>query len=150
MPARVDLPRSPRRATQAADGEVRGADAAGGRLILVPAKFGRGEKNGKALDNGSATYKVEIPKDGNYRLRARVFWPNGSNNSFFYNWDAEEPVILGNDDEYGKWHWIETKAKQLKAGEHALIVRNREENSLLDCITVVPEKADAAAKGTGP
>jgi hypothetical protein len=116
------------------------ADATGGSVIFVPLGSGRGEKDGKSLDHGSATYKVEIPKDGKYRLNARVFWKNTSNNSLFYAWDAGEPQVLGNDEEYGKWHWIQTEPAIIKAGEHTLIIRNRDENSVLDCMTVVPEK----------
>ncbi|MCC6127350.1 MAG: hypothetical protein IT426_20505 [Pirellulales bacterium] len=115
------------------------ADATGGGVVFVPRGSGRGEKNGKPLDNGSATYDVDIPQDGKYRLRARVFWDNTSNNSLFYAWDGNEPQILGNDEEYGKWHWIETDPAELKAGKHTLVIRNRDENSVLDCMTVAPE-----------
>ena len=52
-------------------------DAAGGAVIVAPVGSGRGERGGKVLDNGYATYKINIPKDGNYRLNARVFWKNG-------------------------------------------------------------------------
>jgi len=69
-----------------------------------------------------------------------VSWPNGSSNSFFYAWDGGDPKMLGNDDVYGKWHWIQTEPKALKAGEHTLVIRNREEGSVLDCMTVVPER----------
>jgi hypothetical protein len=115
------------------------ADATGEAVILVPVGAGRGEKDGKALANGSATYKIAVRQDGKYRLRARVFWKNTSNNSLFFAWDNAEPQILGNDEEYNKWHWIETKPQTLKAGEHTLVIRNRDENSVLDCMTVVPE-----------
>jgi hypothetical protein len=47
--------------------------------------------------------------------------------------------MLGNDEDYGKWHWIQTEPKRLKAGEHSLVIRNRDENSVLDCMTVTPE-----------
>jgi hypothetical protein len=115
-------------------------DAAGGRIIVVPLGSGRGEKNGRAIDNGYATYEIEIPNGGDYRLNARVFWKNGDCNSFFYAWDDDEPKLLGNDDVFARWHWISTKPAHLKAGKHRLTIRNREEDSLLDCMTVVEHK----------
>ena len=78
------------------------------------------KSGGEVLDNGYATYKINIPKDGNYRLNARVFWKNGDCNSFFYAWDDGKPKLLGNDDVFGRWHWIRTESKRLKAGEHLL------------------------------
>ena len=111
-------------------------DAAGGAVIVVPFGSGRGEKGGKVIDNGSATYEITISKDGKYRLNARVFWKNGDWNSFFYGWDDDEPKLLGNDEVFGKWHWIQTEPKPFKAGKHTLTIRNREEDSLLDCMTV--------------
>jgi hypothetical protein len=114
-------------------------DATGGAVIVVPTGSGRGEIGGRVLDNGSATYKVNIPKEGKYRLIARVFWKNTSNNSFFYTWDGGTPRMVGNDEDYGKWHWIQTEPKRLKAGDHSLVIRNRDENSILDCMTVTAE-----------
>ena len=115
-------------------------DAAGGAVIAVPFGAGRGEKGGKAIDNGYATYEIVISKDGKYRLNARVFWKNGDCNSFFYAWDDDEPSLLGNDETFGKWHWITVDAKHLKAGKHRLTIRNREEDSMLDCLQIHPEK----------
>jgi hypothetical protein len=114
-------------------------DAAGGAVIVAPIGSGRGEIGGKVLDNGYATYKLNIPKDGDYRLHARVFWKNTSNNSFFYAWDGGEPKMLGNDEDFGRWHWVQTEPKHLKAGKNNLVIRNREENSVLDCMTVISE-----------
>jgi hypothetical protein len=114
-------------------------DAAGGVSVFAPPGAGRGENGGKVLDNGRATYKISIPKDGTYRLNARVFWKSTSNNSFFYAWDGGKPQILGNDENFGKWHWIQTEPTHLKAGEHTLVIRNREENSVLDCMTLTPD-----------
>jgi hypothetical protein len=115
------------------------ADATGGAAIYVPSESGRGEKNGKPIDNGQATYKIDIPQDGAYRLRARVFWKNTSNNSLFFAWDDGKAEILGNDELYEKWHWIETEPTTLTAGEHRLTIRNRDDNSILDCMTITPE-----------
>jgi hypothetical protein len=111
-------------------------DAAAGAVVVAPAGSGRGEKGGKALDNGYAAYKIDIPKDGKYRVAARVFWPHGSSNSFFYAWDEEPPELLGNEDVFGRWHWIKTAARRLNAGQHTLVIRNREEGSVLDCLTI--------------
>jgi hypothetical protein len=116
------------------------SDAAGGFAVAVPTGSGRGEAGGKVLDNGYATYKIAIPEDGKYRVSARVFWPNDSANSFFYAWDGGPPKLLGNDELLRKWHWIETSPTPLKAGEHTLVIRNREEGSIIDCMTVVPDK----------
>jgi hypothetical protein len=118
-------------------------DAVGGAIILVPAGSGRGEKDGKATDNGYATYKISVPKDGKYRLQARVFWKNTSNNSLFHAWDGGEPKMLGNDENYDKWHWVPTESTALTAGEHTLVIRNRDENSVLDCMVLVPESSDS-------
>jgi hypothetical protein len=111
-----------------------------GSWLPVSEGVGRGEKGGKAIDNGWAAFTVDVPNDGDYRLNARVFWKNGDCNSFFYAWDDDEPKLLGNDDVFGRWHWISTKPKHLKAGKHRLTIRNREEDSLLDCMTVVEQK----------
>jgi hypothetical protein len=111
-----------------------------GSVLVVPRGSGRGEKGGKAIDNGWATFTIDIPEDGRYRLNARVFWRNGDCNSFFYAWDDDEPKLLGNDEVFGRWHWVDAEPKALKAGKHTLTIRNREEDSVLDCMTVVPER----------
>ena len=116
------------------------SDATGGFVVTVPTGSGRGEAGGKVIDNGHATYKIVIPEDGKYRVNARVFWPDDSSNSFFYAWDGGAPKLLGNDAMLRKWHWIETPSTPLKAGQHTLVIRNRDEGSILDCLTVVPEK----------
>jgi hypothetical protein len=115
-------------------------DAAGAAAIVVPAGSGRGEINGQVLDAGHATYEINIPRDGNYRLLARVFWKNTSNNSLFCNWDGGKPQLLGNDEEFGEWHWIKTEPNPLKAGRHTLVIRNRDENSVLDCMEVILDR----------
>jgi hypothetical protein len=113
-------------------------EASGGQVIVVPTGAGRGELNGKVLDAGWATYTVNVPRDGDYVLQARTWWKNTSNNSLFFAWDDAKPEILGNDETYGQWHWVETKSVRLSSGPHKLTIRNRDENSVLDCMAVVP------------
>ena len=70
--------------------------------------------------------------------RVLVQWKNTSNNSLFFSWDAAKPEVLGNDEEYGRWHWVETKPVRLSAGAHRLVIRNRDENSVVDCFVLRP------------
>lgn len=126
-------------------------DATGTAAIVVPAGSGRGKISGQVLDGRQTTCRISITKDGNYRVLARVFWKDTPNNSLFYDWDGGKPRLLGNDEEFGEWHWIKTEPNPMKAGRHTLVIRNRDGNSVLDCMEVIPDRQishDAIPKTT--
>lgn len=120
--------------------------ASGGKVIVSPKGKGRGEGDGgKIVDNGWATYQIEIPADGAYVIHACAFWPDTSANSFFYAWDAAAPKMLGNDEAFKTWHWVATPAEKLTAGKHTLTLRNRDEGSILDCLLVARDETRTQA-----
>ncbi|MCC7086826.1 MAG: hypothetical protein IT427_17650 [Pirellulales bacterium] len=110
-------------------------------IVRIPKGKGRGESNDrKIVDNGRITYEVDLPADGNYVVHMAAFWPDTSANSFYYAWDSAAPRVLGNDETFQKWHWVATVPENLKAGKHALTIRNRDEGAAFDCLLVAPAK----------
>ena len=99
-------------------------DASGGQYICVPG----GRRKG-----GYAEYTFNIPKSGDYVLWARTLAVTGANNSFY--------VSLENGDDWtwhirtsSDWIWDVQRSYFFKAGQHKLIIKQREKRTKLDKI----------------
>src|SRR5204863_230150 len=114
---------------------------------------------------GAARYRFNIPQSGEYTVRAAVSAPNTSSDSFFINIDAEptDPVMIwdiipstvGVQERTVSWRGSGTfdmpeftpKRFFLISGEHMLMIRGREANTLIDRITIeaAPDQAPLMA-----
>jgi hypothetical protein len=105
-------------------------------------------------DGGRAAYTFTIPNAGAYVIRAVVNAPNASANSFFVNVDAEPqdpymvwdiPVTTGFEQREVSWRGNGTfdnnqfvpQVFNLAQGSHQLIIRGREQYTLLRSMTIM-------------
>ncbi|MCK5801194.1 MAG: hypothetical protein KAI66_00110, partial [Lentisphaeria bacterium] len=76
---------------------------------------------------GYAEWTVEIPHDGEYFLWTQVYWVDPKGNSLFARFDDGQEMIVGNDSNYRKWHWVQSGPVRLVKGKHRLVIRTRED-----------------------
>ncbi len=107
---------------------------------------------------GRAAFRFSLPRPGNYIIQVIVNAPTIGSNSFFINideephnpsmvWDIE--ITDGFQERTVSWRGSGThdinefapKVFMLSAGEHELIIRGREEDTLLDQIRLVSTEA---------
>lgn len=114
----------------------------GGAFLSIPEDAGNPPK----LNKGFASYQVEVPATGEYRLWARVKWEGECSNSFNVEIDGRPAFILGEDMTFGKWHWVKypvsklAKLIKLEKGTHTVVFRNREDGVALDQFLLAPDK----------
>ena len=80
-------------------------------------------------DAGSATWTMQIPREGQYTLLAQCWWLDDKGNSFYAQIDGMEPVQLGNDNRMGEWQWIQGPTVTLAPGEHTVRILSREDGA---------------------
>jgi hypothetical protein len=102
---------------------------------------------------GAARYRFNIVQPGDYVIRAIVNAPNGDADSLFVNIDGEptDPTMIwdtgftvGLQERVVSWRGTGTfdapefspKRFALSAGEHTLIIRGREANTIIDRISI--------------
>lgn len=114
----------------------------GGACVHVPADAGRGDdEQGKPRDHGRLTLGFTVPAAGNYEVWARVLWPATTANSYFLQVDGGEAQVFGQDEVFGRWHWVKAGAPYaLEAGKHTLALRPRETDTRADVVVVAPAR----------
>jgi predicted 3-demethylubiquinone-9 3-methyltransferase (glyoxalase superfamily) len=104
-------------------------------------------------DGGRALYRFTIQDTGEYTVKATVNATDAGSNSFFVSMDSEPDtsmiwdIVITNGFEERTVSWRENAAPDanaanpkifsLASGEHTLIIRGREANTLLDTLEVV-------------
>ncbi len=109
---------------------------------------------------GTATYSFYISTAGTYYVHARVYFKNGSENSFFINiddtWTAGETGPSIWDDTFNSWHMSTaatvvnggvSKTWALAAGWHTLEIHGREQDAMLDRIVIDRNAANPVDPG---
>lgn len=107
------------------------------------------------LTAGRAVYNFTVDKAGDYTISAQVNAPNGSQNSFYVNVDAEpaDPQNIWNIPATSGFmsrtvNWSADGAVphvfRLGAGNHQLIIRGRSANTQLSTITIAPVAAQVS------
>lgn len=122
-------------------------DASGGKCLSVPegsGKPGEGAGLGKEVF-GKATYTVQIPQSGKYVFWGRANWDDGCGNSCAFSIDDGRPWEF-NDSVYRSWHWVKGLVLELSAGQHKIVIYNREDGVKLDQFLLT---TDAAYLPTG-
>lgn len=124
--------------------------ASGGRYVEAPER-----------DRGEIRFLVTLENAGRYRVwaRARAGRPNPQGaNSFFVQWDAQEPVTWHLHPEtawswtlHGEWDPGTPIETDLTAGAHTLTIRAREPGSMIDALAVTADPSwHPHAGGAGP
>ena len=114
--------------------KVSDSAAAKGAYMEIPLQRPHAVEEGKPFDDGSVTFKINVPQAGRYQLWARAWWYDGCGNSFFVMVDdlsAAKAKSL-NDSTYQKWHWVRGHKYNLSAGYHLIRFQNREDGARLD------------------
>ena len=118
-------------------------------FVVTPADPARDElydREGTGRQTGAVTFTLVVKEGGKYRIRGRVFAPNGGSNSFWFSLDGE-PEVAWNIPA-SQWTWaspVEAKLWELKPGKHVIRVRTREAGTRLDRIIVTNDLSDHAA-----
>lgn len=129
--------------------------ASGGRCIIVTGGSGKpgeeipGDPDKKKYPErwGAAVYKFKVTEPGKYRIWARKWWEDGCGNSFTFVVNGGYPVLFGGDSSYDAWEWaVAPVLFDLKAGENALEVLNREDGVRLDKL-IITKDADFVPQG---
>jgi hypothetical protein len=110
----------------------------GGACVQVPRDAGRGDDaQGKPIEHGRMTFTFPVEEEGRYDVWVRVLWPATTANSYFIRMDDGEIAQFGQDEVFGRWHWVKSKdSYALKPGKHTLILRTRETNTRGDVIAI--------------
>jgi len=137
--------------------------ASGGKCVSIP------EGAGKPPEvKGDLSFLIDVKKEGRYLLWARCWWDDGCGNSFKLAVDDAEPVVVGEDGTYKRWHWVNLRGVtfQLAAGEHGIKLLNNEDGIKVDQILLltdrlyvpvavekvncVPKRAEKSPEGSDP
>ena len=116
--------------------------ASSGEFIWIP------NGNGNVWDpsyrgGGQAEYTFNIPQSGNYVIWGLVIAENDSNDSFFVAVD-EGDFALWDTKQGAVWTWDQVNSRyeadpvffNLEAGEHSLVIKQREDGTRLDRILI--------------
>jgi hypothetical protein len=107
-------------------GEV---EASAGKAIELPLGCGQGWR-GKG--GGRVTYRVDVPRAGQYRLWARALWKDGCTNAVFLSANDGPRFVFGNDAVFNSWHWVKGQQLTLDKGLNYLVFANHSDGIALD------------------
>lgn len=113
--------------------------ASGGAYLEIP----QGAGNPPQLTAGAAKFLIEVPRPADYILWARVWWEDECGNSFTMRVDNQPAFVFGQDSTVRCWHWVRAPPRlpclSLSAGEHLLVVSNREDGARIDQILLTAD-----------
>jgi hypothetical protein len=93
------------------------------------------------------TLRFELEADGDYWIWARTRWKHVCANSFLFRIDDGGPLLVGNEEEFGTWHWVRHPSPvALTAGEHRLAITTVEPDIEIDRL-LVTDVADPVLPG---
>ena len=101
-------------------------DASGGKAIVNQLPSHRA--------GAFASYKFYIENSGKYFIWLRTSWAGGCSNTFKISIDNSNKIIIGNDNLFNKWHWLQQAEYELTRGEHRITIYNEESDTKLDKI----------------
>lgn len=110
--------------------------ASGASAVDLPSGSGQGWR-GKG--GGSVTYRVDMPRDGQYRLWARALWKDGCTNAFFLTANHGPRFVFGNDAVFGAWHWVKGQRVALKRGVNYIVFANHSDGTALDKLVLTDD-----------
>jgi hypothetical protein len=77
-----------------------------------------------------------VTNSGSYLIAGRVYCPDADGDSFWIKVDNDPWVLHNNISPKGVWVWYSFGSRTLKAGQHILYIGYREDDALLDKISV--------------
>jgi len=112
--------------------------AAGGKYVGTPKAADPAGKNKPC----TAVYEFTVTQPGAYYLWIRKKWAGGCENSLLVKVDDKPEFIFGEDGTYDRWDWIDAMRRtfDLAPGKHALVIKNREDESKFDQILFIADK----------
>jgi hypothetical protein len=131
--------------------------ASGGQFISVPTASNAAKSDAPGTD-GVASYIIQLPSTGSYKIWGRVRSPTTSNDSFWVRLDGGTWLQWNNITPGADWHWEPVhdtgamdavKLYDLKAGQHTLNFAYRESGTDLDQFLLTTDTA-LVPTGTGP
>lgn len=86
------------------------------------------------VNEGSATYTLDIPIAGNYHTWFRAYWPGACSNSYFFN---DNQIFKVSHFKFGdhirdRWHWLKGPELALEKGFYQFTLVAEEYNARLD------------------
>lgn len=80
-------------------------------------------------------FAFKVPTRGVFSLWARARWKHVCANSIQVNLDGGPPLLIGNEEEFGHWHWVRHDIPvPLEGGAHELIISAAESDVDVDRI----------------
>lgn len=128
---------------EAESGEVRApvvvredAAASGGKFVIAP----EGPEHAELSVGGNVTYRLHVAEPGRYTLWVRGNWCCSCGNSVSVSLDGGKAYDI-EDAVLNKWHWVELQGHrpELTAGDHLLVVSNREDGAGWDQILLTQD-----------
>ncbi len=121
---------------------VKDPQCSGRACVHVPRNAGRGDDaEGNPIDHGCMLLPFSVERMGKYEVWVRVFWPATTANSYFIQVDEGAIVQFGQDEVFGRWHWVKARdTYSLAAGRHRLILRTRETDTRGDYVVIAPAR----------
>lgn len=107
-------------------------------------------------DLGTATSTVSVPTSGTYHAWSRMYAPDGTNNSYYLQIDANCPVNVGDSKTLNAntWTWVNHKDGSttpidvsLTAGTHTLTMIGREKGVRLDRVLLLKDACTPTGNG---
>jgi len=117
----------------------------GDRGVRIPSDVGRGWC-GEA--GGMARYRCYVPADGRYTLWAFCLWGGACTNAVYVQIDDLPRVILGNDSDYERWHWVRGTTWPLTRGTHTLTLSNHSDGIAMQRLALLSDPLDRPDDGT--
>jgi len=137
-----------------------------------------GASGGKAIDSARdarAVHEIDIPKPGKWYVWIRVYFPDGSQDSYWIGMDDAEPnphdadggegaikiyseegdSVNTTEQPFNIWYWDAAVGGQPSffevetAGKHQLWSKGREAGSILDQIVLTPDENFNAEEASG-
>ncbi|MFP4027129.1 MAG: hypothetical protein ACLFWL_05005 [Candidatus Brocadiia bacterium] len=91
------------------------------------------------LPPAKASVPLTIPADGLYRIWARTKWNPPDGNSFSARIGKRDPVTVGEDQTFGRWHWVPVGGFRLTAGTIPVRIECRQDGIALDQLLVTSD-----------
>ncbi len=107
--------------------------ASGGGGLRIPEGAGTGWREEAG---GEAKYVVDLPGDAKWTLWGRTRWKDGCGNAFYVSVNGGRKLILGNDAEFGRWHWVRIPGIPMQPGSNSITISNREDGVELDKLLI--------------
>lgn len=110
--------------------------ASGGKYALAP----EGPDHKEINKGGDVTYTLQVPEGGEYVMWVRAKWSGACGDSLGVLLDGSALGAVG-DSVYETWHWVRLGRRkvQLAAGEHSLVITNREDGSAFDQVLLTQD-----------